>query len=75
MSTLQPAVWDDDPHSIAEQHTVTDGRNQRWLPQRKKKNPMVSAELLRLFKKPTAKEVKDLDRLLPKTFVRTFRIS
>jgi hypothetical protein len=46
------------------------GMYERWLRQRKKKNPEVNAELLRLFTSPSQQDALDLDTMLPASFPR-----
>jgi len=48
------------------------GMYERWLRQRKKKNPLINAELLRVFKNPGAPEAKLLNQMLPEAFERSF---
>jgi hypothetical protein len=37
----------------------------RWLKERKKENPIVNAELLKLFRHPTFEQIVQLDAMLP----------
>jgi hypothetical protein len=48
------------------------GMYMRWLKNKKKKNPMVNAELLKLFKKPSKVQAAKLDAMLPATLRRVF---
>jgi hypothetical protein len=49
------------------------GMYMRWLKNKKKKNPMVNAELLKLFKKPTKAQAAKLDVMLPAILDRAFK--
>lgn len=46
------------------------GMYARWLRQRSKKNPLVNAELRRLFENPSREERRHLDMMLPAPFER-----
>jgi len=49
------------------------GMYMRWLRKRKKENPMVNAELLKLFKKPSKVQAANLDAMLPAILDRAFK--
>jgi len=49
------------------------GMYMRWMKNKKKKNPMVNAELLKLFKKPTKAQIADLDAMFPAILDRAFK--